>query len=265
MIKTDLKKVKKYATEAIKKVPKKKIINKAATYGLAQIIGGPYLTLLSLVFKKSKKHAITYAGSYAYESLLRSKFALEKLNIIPISLVSIMIRTVFNFLLFSRLVTGIHWLDFMISMIVTIFMTLLSPFFYSAVKNYEEVFTRHTNNVVNNFLGPNGWEYIDNIKNMIIFSLGILSLIVLQFVQINSRYLQEVIIHTLITGYVSDKILNFINNISLIKITYIGMFCTDEAQYMIPVMLPLREIKICDTKNRVFVELKSKRATLVKF
>jgi len=112
----ELKKVKKYASNAIKNVSKKEVINKAATYELSQIIGGPYLNLLSMIFKKSRKKVITYAGSYAYENLLRSKFALEKINIIPMTIVSMVFRTIFNFLLFSRLVTGIYWLDFIISM-----------------------------------------------------------------------------------------------------------------------------------------------------
>lgn len=248
------KKVKKYATNAIKKVPKKEIITKATTYGLSQVI--PYYSVWSFLAKKGKKKIIKYASTYIYENALRSKYTIEKLNTIPLSLISMGLRGIFNFLLFSKLLTGIHWLDFFISMFVTIFVTVLSPFFYTAVKSCEPQITKYTNIFIDNFLGPNGWEYLDAIKNIILLSLGVLLIIVLQFVEVDSRYLQELIVHTLITGYVSDKILIYLSELTRKRIFYIGIFYTDEPQYIVPVIFPAKEVKVCNTKNRVFVELK---------
>jgi len=250
----NVKKVKKYTTNAIKKVPKKELINKAATYGLSQAI--PYYSVWSFLAKKGKKKIIKYAGNYIYENALRSKYTIEKLNTIPLSLIAMLLRGILNFLLFSKLITGIHWLDFVISMLVTIFVTILSPFFYTAVKSCEPQITKYTNIFIDNFLGPNGWEYVDSLKNIILLSSGVLLIIILQIVEVNSRYLQELIVHTLITGYVSDKILNHLNELSNKRIFYIGMFYTDEPQYIVPVFVRAKEVKVCNTKNRVFVELK---------
>lgn len=261
-MKVSSKKIKKYAGKAIKKVPKKKIINKAATYGVKQLIGGPYLDIATVFYNKTKKKALSYAGVYAYESFFRSKFAREKINTIPMSVVSMITRTIANFLVFSRLRTGYHWFDFIMSMIITVLITVFSPFFYTSVKAHEESFMKYTNIFVDNFLGPNGWEYVENIKNRIVLALGITVLIILQFVEINSRYLQELIIHTLITGYVSDQILQWIENLPKIRVFYTGMESI-QPQYIVPAILPYRKAKLCHTKNRVFRELKPLKALFI--
>lgn len=296
-MKVSTKKFRKYAGKAIKKVPKKKLINKAATYGLKKVIGGPYLDIFNLFYKKTKKKALSYAGSYAYDSFFRSKFAREKINTIPMSIIALIIRSASNFLVFSKLRTGIHWLDFIISMIITILVTILSPLFYTSISAHEEGFMTYTNNFVDNFLGPNGWEYVENIKNRLVLTLGITLIIILQFVNVSSRSLQELIVHTLITGYISEQILEWIdsllvnrrNNLTETMITkseielavvpdkmnieedvehqitvlYIGMeYINHETQYIIPAVLPIRKAKRCHTKNRVFrgrfVPLKAK-------
>jgi len=262
-MKVSSKKIKKYAGKAIKKVPKKKLINKAATYGVKQLIGGPYLDIFTLFYKNTKKKALSYAGSYAYDSFFRSKFARQKINTIPMSIIALIVRTISNFLLFSRLRTGIHWLDFLISMIITIIITLFSPFFYTSVKAHEEAFLNYTNIFVDNFLGPDGWEYVENIKNRIVLTLGIILLIILQFVEVNSRYLQELIIHTLITGYVPDQILKWIESQPNNRVFYIGMeYVETEYQYILPAVIP-KKVKRCHTKNRVFRDLRPLRAKII--
>ena len=264
MSKPKLKKIKKYAGNAYEKVPKKKIINKAAVYGAKQVIGGPYLDLFSLLYKKTKKKALTYAGAYAYESFFRSKFAREKINGVPMSIIALVIRSIFNFLIFSRLRTGIYWLDFIMSMIVTVIVTLLAPVFYTSIKAHEDGFMRYTNIFVDNFLGPNGWDYVENFKNKMLFALGLVMVIILQFVTVDSRYLQELIIHTLITGFISDQVQQWIDSLAQIRICYIGMeMVNPQPQYIVPAVFPLRYVKKCHTKNRVLRELKPLRATVV--
>lgn len=247
---TTKKKIQKY----IKKVPKKKIVTKAASYGIQQVIGGPYLDLLGLLYKKTRKKAVSYVGSYAYESFFRSKFAREKINAIPMSVISLILRFIFNFLVFSHLQTGIEWLDFIISMIITILITLLSPIFYTSIQAHEENFMRYTNIFINNFLGPNGWEYVERVKKGLFLTIGIFLIILLQWIEVNSRYLQGLIVHMMITGFISDQIMQYIVKLSEIKIVHIGMEYIDaQAQYISPVILPYRKVKQCNTKNIIII------------
>ena len=256
--------VKTIAKKAYKKVPKKKIINKAATYGVKQLVGGTYLDLIGFFYKKSKKSAITYAGSYAYESFLRSKFARNKINSLPMSLVSFVIRIIANFLILSRLITGIKILDFTVSVILTIVITLTAPFFYTSIKAHEDMFLLYTNGIMDRFMGPGGWEYMEDIKNKFLLSIGILLLIVLQFVQVNSKSLQEIIVHMLITGIISDKLQGWVDNIPKIKQVHYGMFSTKEdIKRDMHILTPANFVSLsykvpneCHTDNRVIMGMK---------
>lgn len=261
------KKIKKYAKSAenkiektYKKVPKKKVAAQIATYGIKQLIGGPYFDIANLFWSKSKGKVIKYAGSYAYESFLRSKYAREQINTIPIALVSLTVRSILNFLILSKLKTRIYWLDFLISIIVTIAITLLSPMFYISIKCHEQIFISYTNDFVDNFLGPNGWEYINNFKNKIVFSSCSCMILVLQFVEVSSRLLQEIIIHTLITGYISDSIQNYINATPR-KLYYAIENFPDESRYVIPATYHIGQAKKCNTKNIIFRSLKPIKIT----
>ncbi len=258
------KKVKKYAKTAYQKVPKQKLATKAVTYGAKQLVGGTYFDLASLIWAKSQKKVLKYVGKYAYTELLKSKLARNQLNVIPISMASLILRSIINFLIFSRLKLGIYWLDFVISMMVTIMITLLSPVFYISIQSHEEIFMSYTNNFVDNFMGPQGWEYIENIKNRILFIGGFLLLITLQLIDINSRMLQEFIIHTLITGFVSDRIFQYLNKppyrlyyaIEHIPVTYQYISTPDYVQ-----RVPKER---AHTKNLVFRYMRGQRAILVK-
>ena len=261
------KKVQKYAKTAYQKVPKQKLATKAVTYGAKQLVGGTYFDLASLIWAKSQKKVIKYVGKYAYKELLKSKLARNQLNVIPISLASLVLRSIVNFLVFSRLKLGIYWLDFVISMIITILVTLLSPVFYVSIQSHEEIFMGYTNNFVDNFMGPQGWEYIDNIKNRLLLIGGCFLLIMLQFIEVNSWMLQELIIHTLITGYISDKIYQYLNAAPTVPHRYyyamenIPITCKYIPSPEFMRMVPKER---ANTKNLVFRHLKGHRATLIK-
>ena len=254
---SNLKKVTKIARKAYKKVPKKKLVNKAATYGVKQVIGGPYLDIIGILYKKTKKKAVSYAGSYAYDSFLRSKFARDKINSLPISLVALTVRIIANFLIFSRMITGIRLLDFGLSMIVTIVITLLAPFFYTSIKAHEETFLLHTNRFIDRFMGPGGWEYVEDAKNRLLFFVGVVLLIILQFIKIDSRYLQEMILHALITGFISDKIQRWIDEVSTVRRLYYGMTNTQVDAYVLTpknyVNTRYKRVNVCHTDNRVII------------
>jgi len=263
----NLKQVKNIAKKAYKKVPKKKLVNKAATFGAKQLIGSTYLDIVSFFYKKTKKKAISYAGTYAYDSFLRSKFARDKLNTLPMSIISMIIRTIANFLLFSKLITGFRLFDFVVSMVVTVIITLMAPFFYTSIKAHEDMFLLYTNEFVDRFMGTGGWEYVEDIKNKLLLGLGFILLIVLQFVEINSRYVQELIIHTIITGIISDKLQRWIDSARGVKQLHYGMLNTECDMYvLIPgnyVELLYKRANVCDTSNRVIMNLKPQRAKVI--
>ena len=267
---SNLKKVKNIAQKAYKKVPKKKLVNKAATYGLKQVIGGPYLDIFNIFYKKSKKKVFSYAGSYAYTSLLRSKFARDKINALPMSIVATVVRTIVNFLIFSRLITGIKLFDFLLSMIVTIVITLMAPFFYTSIKAHEDMFLLHTNNFIDRFMGPGGWEYVETLKNRILLLIGIFLLIILQFVKINSRYLQEIIVHALITGFITDIIQRWIDIIPRVRQLHFGMTRIESEEHQLTFAnyanQDCKRVNRCHTDNLIVIGgPKTSRATLVPY
>ena len=228
-MKPKIKKVGKIAKKLYSDIPKKKIVANATTYGIGQIIGGPYVSILSMIYNKSKKRVISYAGSYAYDSLLKSNFTREKINILPMLIVSMVFRTILNFLLFERLITGYKIIDFLFSVIITVLITIISPFIYKSISVHENIFMKFTNKFVDNFMA-NGWEYLESIKNRTALTVGLILVLILQFVEVNSRYLQEIIIHGLITGYISDRIQKKIDTLTVPKRLYYGMTRIDSVE-----------------------------------
>ena len=257
-------KVRKYAKTAYQKVPKQKLATKAVAYGAKQLVGGTYFDLASLIWAKSQKKVLKYVGKYAYKELLKSKLARHQLNVIPISLASLVLRSIVNFLIFSRLKLGIYWLDFLISMIVTVIITLLSPVFYVSIQSHEELFMSYTNNFMDNFMGPKGWEYIENIKNRLLLIGGLFLLVMLQLVEVNSWMLQELIIHTLITGYISDRIFQYLNAAPHRLYYAIENFPVKCHYVLTPDSMQRVPKERAHTKNLVFRHMKGQRATLIK-
>ena len=126
----------------------------------------------------------------------------------------------------------------------------------------------YTNIFINNFLGPNGYEYLETVKNVILFIIALILLIVLQFVEVTSRYIQKLIIHALITGAISDLFQRWIDSCSGKRRLYIGMTYIKHVKphkltHKNNVSIPYKSIQYCDTKNRLIMGAKLNRALLV--
>lgn len=258
---SNFKKVKKLAN----KIPKKKLIKKAGTFVAKKLIGGPYIDVASVVVKSAKNKALSYAGKYAYEKFVRSKYAKEHVNAVPIVVISLIVRTILNILILSKLVTNIVWLDSIISIIVTVIITLLSPLFYISIEAHSKGFMHYTNIFINNFLGPNGYEYLEMVKNVIVFVVAMILLILLQFIDVTSRYIQKIIIHLMITGAISDLIQRWIDTLGRKRRLYYGMtyFKPAKSYKLTDVPTPYRSIQYCDTNNRIIMGSKPQRALVV--
>jgi hypothetical protein len=262
---SNFKKAKKIAKKAYKKVPKKKLINKAASFGVKQIIGGPYIDIAQIFMKKSKKKILSYAGSYAYDSFLRSKYARNTINVLPMSIVAVIFRIVVSFLILSRITIGIWWLDSIISVAVTVIMTLLSPFFYKSVKAHEDIFLVYTNDFMDNFMGPDGWVYVENVQNRIFLIVGMGLMILFKLVDINSDHLFWMVFHGMITGFISGQIQQRLDEISDPQQVYYGM------EWIGPYKLgpenyfttPSKHAHTCHTDNREIIGDKPQRAVKI--
>jgi hypothetical protein len=258
---TNLKTIKRFA----KKVPKKKIIKKAGTFMVKQLVGGNYLDLAGVLYKGTKDKAISYAGNYAYEKFMRSNYTREKINSIPLIVLTLVIRIVFNFLIVRSLKSEIWWIDFIVSITITVITTLLSPFIYVSIEVHKDIFKKYTEIFIENFLGPNGYEYLEMVKNVIMFIIAVSMIIVLQFVEISSRYIQYLIIHAMITGGISDLFQRWIDRVMKRRV-WIGMtyiHSVKPKKFKI-VTIPYKTIQYCHTKNREIIGAIPERATIVK-
>ena len=250
------------------KIPKKKLIKKAGTFVAKKLIGGPYIDVASVVVKSAKNKALSYAGKYAYEKFVRSKYAKDHVNAVPIAVISVIVRMVLNILILSKLVTNIVWLDFLISVTITVTITLLSPLFYISIEAHSKGFMHYTNIFINNFLGPNGFEYLEMVKNVIIFVVAIILLIILQFIEVTSSYIQKIIIHLMITGIISDLIQRWLDTLGRKERLYYGMTYYKPARlYKLThknyISTPYRMIQYCDTNNRIIMGPDPQRALVV--
>ena len=248
-----MKLVKNYAKKVYKKAPKKKLIKKATTFGLKQVLGGPAFDLISGIYKNNRAKVGKFVGSYAYDNFFRSEFARNKLNSIPIAIISMLVRVLINNLLISNLKTDYIKLNFFLSIVVTVFVTLLSPWIYRSVEVHKEGFFSITDRFISGLLGDSPLEYLEQIKNKILFSLGVLIMIVLNFVEINSRYVQEIIFHSLITGILSNLIENYVLTNKVSKCHY-GMTRLEPVTplYITPYNLvrsKFKMVRVCNTKN----------------
>ena len=77
------------------------------------------------MFKKATKKF----KKYALRQFVKSEYLQENSVILPLTILTFATRSIFNFLITSRLKTEYYVLDMFVSIITTIFFTLLSPFF----------------------------------------------------------------------------------------------------------------------------------------
>jgi len=263
-----MKNIKRLAKKTYKKIPKQKIVGQAGAYAAKYFIGGPYLQIANVFYKKAKKEVVSYAGSYAYEKLLRSKYARENVNVIPMTIVSVLLRLIFNFLVLSKLKTGNWCLDFIVSVVITIIITLFSPFFYISIKAHSDVFMHYTDIILDGMLEPGEPGYAEMVKNRVLISMGIILIVLLEFLNITSRYVQELLLHSLITGIISEFIQCQLDKLIVKRKLYIGMtYIEKECHIFGPehiFVYPYKIINYHHTKNRIILGAKPQRATIIK-
>ena len=157
--------------------------------------------MFNKVTKKFKK--------YALKQFVKSDYLQETSVIIPLTGLTFVTRATFNFLITSRLKTDYYFFDMLVSVFTTIVFTLLSPFFYNlfiyTLENEVNDFTKY---VINAFW-TEGWIFFEYWKTRILGSLGLFTIFLLFFIQIDSSMIQTFILHTMISSAIVDYIYNY--------------------------------------------------------
>lgn len=153
------------------------------------------------IVKKAKK--------YALKKFVKSDYLKETTSILPLNLITIVSRSIFNFLITSRMKTDIYLIDFSFSLCVTVIFSLYSPYLYNLFnKVLKEDVDDFSKFVIDSFW-VEGWEFFEYWKSRILGTLGIMCILLLFFIEINSRMIQEFILHFM----VSSAIVDYLNNI----------------------------------------------------
>lgn len=144
----------------------------------------------------------------AIERFIKSDYLTETVTILPLTLITILVRAIFNFLITSRIYTSYFILNFIMNLIVTVSLSLCSPIIYIGFHRTYEEELKEFSKIVLDSVWLEGWIFIDQWKNRIFGSLGIMTVIVLFFIEVNSRMIQEAIIHTIISSMIIDYLTN---------------------------------------------------------
>ena len=159
-----------------------------------------YVKYYDKLMKKAKKYAI--------KKFVKSDYLKETTSILPLTLLTIITRAVFNFLITSRLKTDVYLLDFTFSLFITVFFSLYSPFLYNLFnKNIKEEVDDFSKYIIESFWRE-GWIFFEYWKVRILGTSGVLIIFILFFIEINSRMIQEFIFHIMISSAIVDYITN---------------------------------------------------------
>lgn len=155
---------------------------------------------------KMKKKGIKQFTSYALDKFVKSDYLRNNTNILPLSGITMVIRSLFNFLIMSRLHTGIKYIDFPLSVCITIILSLTTPLYYDVISYiWESDILKFTNIVVDNLWHKDGWTFFELWKGRILGFIGMTCIIALFFVEVTSSMIQEFILHMMICGAITEK------------------------------------------------------------
>ena len=122
-----------------------------------------------------------------FKKVVKSEYLKETSSVLPLTLLTIVFKGIFSFLITSRLQTDIYILDNLVSLIVTICFTLSSPFLYNVFnKSFKTEVDRLNKAIIDSFW-LEGWDFYEYWKVRIFGTIGLISMILLFFIEINSR------------------------------------------------------------------------------
>lgn len=172
-----------------------------------------YKSITNYPFKikdKLTNKAVNRFKKYALDKFIKSEYLRNSTNILPLTVITTIIRVIINFLLISRIKSGMYYLDFTISIICTILLSLLTPLFYDTISYlWENDVLAFTNLVVDSLWDVDGAHFFEIWKSRILGSITVSVIIILFFIEVTSRTIQEFLVHMMITGFITDKLNNY--------------------------------------------------------
>lgn len=166
------------------------------------------------IYKKYSKKFINKIKNYTLDRLIMSDYARHNVNIIPMTLIAVVIRSIFNFLIIYKFTTNNRIINFIIGVISNVILSLLTPIFYGVIKYQEENVLIFTDIIIHNLWGTDGWTFFYTWKNRILSLIGIISIFLLYFIEINSFIIQEFIFNLLLSGFIVDILNNKIEDLT---------------------------------------------------
>lgn len=199
--------------------------------------------------------------SYALDKFIKSEYLRNTTNIIPLSLLTTLIRIIINFLIISRIKTGVYLIDFSVSIITTIILSLLTPLFYDTISYlWQNDVLFFTNIVIDSLWGIDGPQFYELWKSRILGTIAVSTVTLLFFVEVNSYMIQEFIVHLSITGYITDKlniyILKLIEKKELNNCLESKNIRTSplQAKFILPSQIEIMESYNPNNKEYIFIE-----------
>lgn len=229
------------------------LAQKAGSFLLDKAVGSPYVNIVVGAAKQIKQKYLPKVGTYAAKKFIRSKYAIDKLNTIPLVIFSSILRSIIGFLIFNNLKTGDRHTDFGISVCLTVVTTISSPFFFAMASSQSIFFENYTNILIKDISRTEGYNYYTKRRILYKTIIMIFIIVVLNFVTITSFYIQEIIFHSLVSSWIVEiiertykwkhKIVQLHYGINCY---YTTIYCLTEKNFL---TIPLRKIKYCDTET----------------
>lgn len=142
--------------------------------------------------------------------ILANNYTLKKVNIILLIICSTILRNLLYFAMYYFLKSGSDIIDFVLSVIITVFLSIYSSFIDEILTKYQKYLIPVTKRIARIFIFRR--FRLRKFKNLLIIS--IIAIICLCFFDVNSTWLIVSIIHFLICCFIIDKIEDWNNSTS---------------------------------------------------
>lgn len=156
-------------------------------------------------YQQRKDEAVGQLTQYALTRFGRSKFARRSLNTIPTAVIANLLKAVVNFLFLYRVHTGVHWVDFCLSLLVCMVTAAISPLFHVLVQEREADLMRLSNHVADRLM-LHGQVYWNQLQVKAISFLSALAIVYLWLVPVDSPMLIQTIVENLICFWVVGRV-----------------------------------------------------------
>lgn len=190
--------------------------------------------------------------NYAINSALTSDYARRTYDFIPTWILSYILRTFIDFVLFYRFYTRYYFVNMFMAVIVSVAVTIASPFFYDIVWQYKDHIQKFTDHVVRNM----SWNYYFKWKNRIVLTSAcvIIAILYMDWIVVTNWWIIECIIHTLVCGFILgkyDEVKEYVSKPKQLEYTVAN---EGAPQFIQIVHLPLRQVRVASANlNECFL------------